>query len=313
MNHTIARSVAILVLAILVVPEGTRAAPAAATRPALPAGRGLAQHDLLYAGEGGRDVRIIRGGKIAWTCRIEEKGGVKDAVMLSSGHVLVAFQSGVMEIGPDRKTTWRYAAPEGCEIHTVGPIGRERAWFIQNGPAAKCMIVHKATGRVEREFALPSRRGAHMQTRRGRLTPAGTLLVAHMDLDKVCEYDADGGLVWSAGVDHPWMATRLPGGNTLVFDETHQVAVEVNPKGEKTWQFSMLDAFGRRTGTQTATPLAGGNILLNLRFGPPQLIEVRRDGRIVWALDMPSLGSCTTIQVLDGDKPAEDAHFGPFR
>ena len=109
------------------------------------------------------------------------------------------------------------------------------------------------------------------------------------------------------------MATRLPGGNTLAFNETHQVAVEMNPKGEKVWQYSLLDAFGRRTGTQTATPLVNGNILFNLRFGPPQLIEVNRDCQIVWALDVPALGPCTTIQVLDEGKPAEDMHFGPFK
>jgi outer membrane protein assembly factor BamB len=44
----------------------------------------------------------------------------------------------------------------------------------------------------------------HAQFRHARLTENGTVLVAHMDLNKVVEYDADGKELWSFPAPGAW-------------------------------------------------------------------------------------------------------------
>lgn len=287
--------------------------PHAHAATTFPVGNGLAQLDLFVGGED-RDVHIIRGGKIEWSWRLTEKrGGVKDAALLATGDVLIAFQYGALQVSPKKEIVWRYDAPEGFEVHTLGAIGRDRVWLIQNGAPAKWMLFNKASGQREREFVLPAKGSVHTQTRRARITPDGTLLVAHMDLDELREYDADGKLVWSAKVPHPWGVARLPNGNTLAVDETHQLAVEVTRNGERVWEYDMNKPFEKRPGTQSVTPLPNGNVLLNVRFGPAQLVEVSRDKQIVWALSDPRIGRCACVQVLGSGPPVENVHFGPIR
>src|ERR1700728_972586 len=101
-------------------------------------GKGLDQHDFLYAGEShDRKIFVVRQGKIVWTYEDPAgKGEVSDAVMLSNGNVLFAHQFGVTEITPEKTVVWNYDAPAGHEIHTAIPIGKKRVLYIQNGDPA---------------------------------------------------------------------------------------------------------------------------------------------------------------------------------
>ena len=40
---------------------------------------------------------------------------------------------GIAEITPEKQTLWSYAAPQGTEIHTIQPIGRQHVLFVQDG------------------------------------------------------------------------------------------------------------------------------------------------------------------------------------
>lgn len=175
--------------------------------PAILPGRGLAQHDFMYAGEShNRRIFIVRKGKIVWSYDDPAgKGEISDAVMLSSGNVLFAHQYGVTEITPEKKVVWNYDAPAGHEVHTAVPIGKEHVLFIQNGDPAVVRIVNTVTNATEREIQLHYKHPAstHGQFRHARLTDSGTLMVAHMDLNKVVEYDYDGNELWSFPSDAP--------------------------------------------------------------------------------------------------------------
>jgi hypothetical protein len=158
-------------------------------------GRGLAQHDFLYAGEAKtRDIYLVRGGKVVWEFHDPAgRGEISDAVRLSNGNILFAHQFGIQLINPERQVLWRYETPAGCETHTAQPIGTNRVIFIPNGSESKIMVANLATGKMERELPLPvALPRARMQTRHARLTEVGTYLVAHMDLRKVAEYDETG-------------------------------------------------------------------------------------------------------------------------
>jgi len=271
----------------------------------------------------------VRGGKIAWSYSDPEgKGEISDAVLLSNGNVLFTHQVGVTEISPDKKVVWNYDAPPGCEVHTAVPIGLERVLYIQNGEIAVARVVNIATGALEKEIRLKTRQpsSTHGQFRHARLTAQGTLLVAHMDLDKVVEYDADGNELWSFPADRPWGVTPLANGNVLITDS--KGVREVTRRGDTAWNWTPADAPGLKfTNLQQAWRLPDGNTVIdnwvNEWSAPPeeiegslQAVEVTPARKVVWTLrswaDPVKLGPATTIQFLDGPA-AEDVRFGEIK
>ena len=211
---------------------------------------------------------------------------------------------------------WNHEAPANTEIHTAQPLGTDRVWYIQNGDPARFVVVDKATGKIEHQFVLPVKNpgSVHGQFRQARLTDAGTILVAHMDMGKAVEYDLDGKELWSVNVPGIWSARPLKNGNILAASNRKFVR-EINRKGETVWEWTPADAPGYRiSNPQTASRLSNGNTVINNWFNewsgqvdrgnpPVQALEVTPDKKIVWALcswtPPAELGPSTTIQILN--------------
>ena len=284
-------------------------------------GKGLAEHDFFYAGEGRQErMFIVRHGAVVWSYTHPGKGEISDATLMPNGNILFAHQFGVTEINSDKKVIWNLDAPTNTEIHTAQLFGTNSVWYIQNGNPAKFMIVNKTTAKTEREFVLPVKnpKSVHGQFRHARLTEAGTILVAHMDLGKAVEYDLEGKELWSKEVPGVWSATPLKSGNVLAVSNRGFVC-ELNRQGETVWEWTPSDAPGYGiSNLQLAVRLANGNTIVNNWFNqwsgdvdlanpPVQAIEVTPSKEIVWALRSwappADLGPATTIQILDAGVP----------
>lgn len=333
-------------LALLLLAMAPRAAMAAETvaspsplpksppTPAAPAelpGKGLAQHDFFYAGEANiRQMFIVRKGKIVWSYdeRVG-KGEISDAVLLSNSNVLFAHQFGITLISPDKKVLWNYDTPAGFETHTAVPIGKEHVLFIQNGDPAMLKVVDIVTGAITKEFPLavinPKR--AHSHFRHARLTSSGTVLVAHMNLGKVSEYNADGKELASFPARIPWGVEPLKNGNILITDADG--VREMTHDGRAVWKFTRADLPDYRlTNLQLAWRLPNGNTLINNwvnpwnekldpATAPVQAVEVTPEKKVAWALRSwvapANLGPATTIQLLDETTAPEDVTFGDIK
>jgi outer membrane protein assembly factor BamB len=290
-------------------------------------GKGLAQHDFLYAGESkNRRAFIIRKGQVVWSYDDPAgRGEISDAILLSNGNLLLAHQFAVQLISPEKKVLWNLDAPKGTEIHTAVPIGREHVLYVQNGDPAMVKVVNITTGETKKEFQLQvgNPKSTHGQFRHARITTAGTLLLAHMDMKKVCEYDASGKEVWSFPTDNPWGATPLKNGNILIVDR--RSVREVTHQGATVTTFTPDDSPDYKlTSLQLAWRLPNGNTLVNSWFNewngkinetnpPVQAVEFTPDKKIVWVLRSwadPDLGPATTIQILDEAESPEQVSFG---
>lgn len=153
----------------------------------------------------------------------------------------------------------------------------------------------------------------HGQFRRAHMTKAGTFLVAHMDLNKVVEYDNSGKEIWSTPSPSPWNAVRLANGNTLISGNQHGFVREVDPKGETVWEVTQDELPGiHLDNVQGVSRLANGNTLIsNWVSGNTkpadwpstiQFVEVTPSKKVVWALrqwDNPNLGPASSVQLLD--------------
>jgi hypothetical protein len=307
---------------------GGEAGPAVPLSPAELPGTGLAQHAFLYAGEShDRRIFIVREGKIVWSYDDPAgKGEISDAVMLSNGNILFAHQYGVTEITPEKKVVWNYDAPAGHEVHTATPIGKDRVLYIQNGDPALLRVVNIVSGATEKEIPLAVQHpvSVHGQFRHARLTSRGTLMIAHMQLNKVVELDSSGNELWSFPATGPWGVTPLENGNVLITD--HLGVREVTRRGDSVWTFSPSDVPGYVfANLQQAWRLPNGNTVVNNWAsewsksatngkGTIQALELTPDKQVVWALrawtPAANLGPATTIQFLDEPSAPEDVHFG---
>ena len=293
-------------------------------------GTGLAEHDFFYAGEAkDRKMYIVRKGAVVWSYDDPEgKGEISDAVLLSNGNVALAHQFAVKVISPEKKVLWNYDAPAGTEIHTVQMIGKDHVLFIQNGDPAMVKVVNITTGETRKEFPIPVRnpKSVHGQFRHARLTAAGTLLVAHMDFGKVCEYNADGREIWSFPADGAWGVEPLKNGNVLITDK--RGTREVTKRGDTVWAYAKTDLPDYKLANlQLAWRLPNGNTLINNWFNqwnskldpanaPVQALELTPDKKVVWALRSwtePNLGPATTIQILDEPDAPENVSFGDIK
>ena len=271
-------------------------------------GKGLAQHPMLYIGEGCTKMFLINNGKIVWTYSTGKGWEYDDIWLLSNGNILFSRMGWAAEVTPQKKIVWRMDAAKGGEIHTLQPIGLDKALLVENGTPAKLRIVNKKTGAIEVEHSLPAAltgAGVHAQFRRARITAQGTYLLPCLQTGRVVEYDKDFNEIWSYAIRSPWAAIRLKNGNTLISDEQDALAREVNPKGETVWEFRLSELPRELgfSGSQSCVRLANGNTIFCSRADSgkrPQLVEVTPDKKVVWALkDWKDLGPATAIQVLD--------------
>jgi hypothetical protein len=310
--------------------EPSKDSPAKPAAPALLPGRGLEEHDFFYAGESkrGRKMFIVKKGRVIWTYDDPKgRGEISDATLLSNGNVLLAHQFAVKLVAPDQKVLWNYDAPAGNEIHTAQMIGREHVLFIQNGTPALLKVVDIVSGETKKQFPLSTRDPSpHGQFRHARLTAAGTLLVAHMDSDKVCEYDADGNELLALPAARPWGVMELSNGHILITDRLG--VHEVTRQNNTVWELARADVPDYQlSNLQLAWRLPNGNTLINVWFYdksatldeknlPVQALELTPEKKVVWALrsyENPDLGPATTVQILDQPDTPENVKFGDIK
>jgi len=306
-------------------PAESEVAPRKWDKPAPPGllGNGMAQHPMLYIGEGYNKILLVDNGKIAWTYSTGSGWEYDDVWMLSNGNILFTRMQYVAEVTPEKKVVWRYDAPEGTEIHTCQPIGLDKVMFVQNGLPPKLFVVNIKTKAVEVQHDLPApsltdKATVHAQFRRTRYTAQGTYLVPFLEMGKVVEYDKNFKEIWSYEIPTPWAAVRLKNGNTLITDEKDILTREVNPGKETVWELRPgdLPETYRYINTQSATRLANGNTIICSRGTEgktPQLVEVTPDKKVVWVLqDWVNFGPATAVQILDEpgipEKPGDSQH-----
>jgi len=300
-------------------------------------GNGLAQHPMLYVGEGYNKMFFINGGKIIWTYSTGPGNEYDDVWMLSNGNILFSRMQYVAIITPDKKVVWRYDAhnttnvAEHTEIHGCQPIGNDKVLFVENGVPPKLKLANIKTGKIEIEHDLDyiqpvDPKTIHPQFRRIRMTADGDYLVPYLNLHKVVEYDKDFNVVWTFTTnDVPpdlkfsaWAAIRLKNGNTLISDESGNATIEVNHDKKIVWLLKNSDLpeqYQMKSPPQSCTRVANGDTILCSRGGDgkPQIVEVTPDKKVVWVLeDYKDLGPATAVQILDDpgipENPGESEH-----
>lgn len=293
--------------------------------------RGLERHNFFYAGERVQHkMYMVKDGKVIWEYSDPDgRGEISDAVLMSDGNILIAHQHGIKEITQDKEVVWSMDTPQGYEIHSMKPIGKNHVVYVQCGEPMTAVVMEIPEKRIVRQFEIPHQSGSHGQNRNICLTRKGTLLVASMDMKAVFEFDSRGNRLNVWNVPSAWGVEELKNGNILITGNNGMIR-EINRNGETVWSFDWKPSEKYPLiSTQKAHRLKNGNTLIGNwwnewsgkkvdRSNPPvQYIEVTPEGEIVWELsswnEPADLGPSTTIQLLDEPVNRKKMRFGEFK
>lgn len=190
---------------------------------------------------------------------------------LANGHRLVASYSSrsVTEYDAAGKTVWAKTALPG------GPTGVQR---LDNGNTLiACTDSHQVV-EVNRAGEIVWKLNITSRPTDARRLPNGRTLICLQNSHRVVEVDRKGNTVWElTSVRSPFSAYRLENGNTLVCCVGNGRVIEFDAAKKSVWEKQGLST------PYAAQRLANGHTLIGTSTG---LIEVDRDGKIVWRHNM---------------------------
>jgi hypothetical protein len=253
-----------------------------------------AQANYKVLGADKKRVAIVNAtGEIEWEIANPDAREIHDIQLLPNGNVI--FQTSyttVVEVNRDKQVVWRHESKpkEGytgkVEIHSYQRLKNGRTLIAESGNGR--LIEVDQNNRIVKAIPLMIEKpNAHRDTRMARKLDNGHYLVCHEGDGKLREYDKDGKVVWTYVMelgDRP----RSPGHGV----EGHGV-----------------ELFGAIRLPNGNTMIAGGN---NNR-----ILEVNREGRIVWSIDQKELPGITfawmtTLQYRsNGNLIIGNTHAGP--
>lgn len=258
-------------------------APGAGAEPKHPGYRVLAQ-------DRGHVAIVGADGKVEW--EIECKHNSHDVHLLPNGNLLLhTAPTVVTEYTPKKEVVWKYEAKpkDGykgrVEVHAFQRLADGNTMVAESGNR-RIVEVNK-DGKIVKEIALQvNKPDPHRDTRMVRKLGTGNYLVCQEGDGAVREYDGTGKVVWEYKLDLGGRK-ESPGHGT----EGHGTAV-----------------YGAIRLANGNTVIAGGN---NNR-----VLEVNKDGKIVWSLDQKELEGITlawvtTLHVLpNGNLIVGNCHAG---
>ena len=176
-------------------------------------------------------------GKLLWQYPAEN---CNDLWVLPNGNLLFNTGKGVKEVTRDKKVVFEYESKS--EIYACQRLANGNT-FVGECNSGQLLEINPAGQVVKRIRLLPdSVDGGHGFMRNARKLDNGNYLVAHYDLDKVCEYNSEGHRVWEISVTGgPHSVIRLPNGNTLIACSDHNGEpriVEMDKSGTVSWQIT---------------------------------------------------------------------------
>jgi hypothetical protein len=244
----------------------------------------------VLAQDKGKVAIIGTDGKVEW--EIACKYNSHDIHLLPNGNLLLHTAAAtVTEVTPKKEVVWKYEAKPKpgykgrVEVHAFQRLADGNTMVAESGN--RRIVEVDKNGKIVKEIALKvDHPDPHRDTRMVRKLDTGNYLVCHEGDGCVREYDPQGKVVWEYKLDLGGRAAA-PGHG---------------PEGHGT---SVYGAIRLANGN---TLIAGGN---NNR-----VLEVNKDGKIVWSIDQKELKGITlawvtTLHVLpNGNVIIGNCHAG---
>jgi hypothetical protein len=206
----------------------------------------VSAEELLYVADHNNKkvIKIKMDGTLVWEA---PNGNGHDVQVLPNKNILINNGNTVEEITPDKQVVWKVGRPTVMNAESAQRLPNGNTVIADNGPM-KVLEIDKDM-KVVWEFQVPNENKRKTTTMRQvrRLDNGNTLISASTE-DKVIEVSPDKKIVWTYNVPFPYLATRLPNGNTLISSGDGYgsprgwFVVEVDPAGKTIWKYGGAEA-----------------------------------------------------------------------
>lgn len=251
---------------------------------------------LLVGGCAWNTVAVIdkESGRIEWSHQINPGDDCNAVSVTKKGNVLYAYMKGARLISyPDQKVIWDYVAPEGCEVYTATELSNGNVMIAMCGAPSRILEVDGKTGNTLSEITFDTGiPNVHSQFRQLVKADNGNYIIPLMGRGEVVEMDAKGEFRRRVRVGgNPFSVRVLKNGNWLVGCGDGHKLVEVNPVTLESRTYHSRDIEGANLLFVAETEVyENGNMLIANWPGhsrdktQPRLLEIDREGNVVWEL-----------------------------
>jgi len=253
-------------------------------------------------------------------CIISEKGKLlwqypaaqcNDLWVLPNGNLLFNTGNGVKEVTLNKEVIFEYESKS--EIFACQRLANGNTFIAEC--KSGCLLEVSPKGQIIKKLKLlpDSVDGGHTYMRNARKLENGNYLVAHLGLDKVCEYDSIGKIVREIPAKGgPHSVIRLTNGNTLIACSDHNGEpriIEIDQSDSVVWQLTKNELSGIELKFMSGMEvLPNGNLVFTNWIGHGQLglgthaFEVTRDKKLIWIYnDHSILKTMSNIQLLNSN------------
>ena len=269
---------------------------------------------LLLGGSGWKKVVIVdkESKQIEWEHALEAGEECNSVEYTADGNILYSYSKGAKLITKDHKVIWNIAAPKGAEMQTANILPNGDFLLAYAGHPATIMEVSKEGKILSTTTYETGIESPHSQFRQVRKNSRGNYMMPLFATSDVREISPKGELIKAVKVGGtPFTALELKNGNFLVacgdahgykeidFD-TEKVVREV--KSNDIEGASLFFVAGLLPTAQ------GGEYVCNWQGHGgdadasklPQLIEVDKNGKMVWSLnDNAAFGMISAISIAE--------------
>jgi hypothetical protein len=249
----------------------------------------------------GKVIKIKVDGTLVWDA---PNGNGHDVQVLPNKNLLIINGKTVQEVDPDKKVVWQVGKPTVLNAESAQRLPSGNTVIADNG-RMKVIEIDKDL-KVVWEFDVPNnnkRKTATMRQVR-RLENGNTLICASTE-DKIIEVSPENKVVWTYEVPFPYLATRLPNGNTLISSGDGYgsprgwFVIEVDKDSKTVWKYGGADAPKEQ---QLRWPsghwrLQSGNTLIAEAQGAT-IREVAPDKHTVRVIHSPAMKHPSTFVVV---------------
>jgi hypothetical protein len=259
-------------------------------------------HIIVADHETRRVIKIKEDGTLLWDAR-NDNG--HDVQLLPGGNLLIVCGATVQEVAPDKKIVHEVGKPVVTNAESAQRLPNGHTVLADHGKHQGIEIDDK--DEIVWSFEVPNNNKRPTPTMRQvrRLDNGNTLICASTE-DEVIEVDRDKKVVWRYALPFPYLATRLPNGNTLISSgngygsPTGFFVIEVDKEGKTVWKYGGEDAPAdqKLNWPSGFVRLPNGNTLISIaRDGV--LREVSPDKKTVRTIRSPAMKHPCTLVVVD--------------
>lgn len=260
--------------------------------------RVAAQDKILVAGSGNPSIRLVdkQTGKVEWQHALEAGEECNTVALTKKGEVLYSYKKGAKAVTWDHKVIWNYPAPDKTEVQSATLLRNGGVLLGICGNPARFIELDKNGKEVNKVTFDLGIEKPHSQFRQIFQLKNKNYLIPVMAKQRIMEINRKGELIAEHKIaGSAFSSLELSDGNLLLpCGDNHYYIIVDRKTGKELKRITSNDLEGASLWfVAQVLELKNKNLLIcnwgghtrGVAVDQPQLIEIDKDGKVVWTLN----------------------------